>query len=427
MKKYLVLILGFVFSCGYSQSTCKEFINKNQSTFNGGFVYDGDKLISIAGWNIVERLDSEQAFVYEYEESDQSSRLQTNIINQNLVKDPFTPINETKFKVLLTHQSYRVDIDRRVGISIELKDETKLETNTKYYLTFSQSNFTKYLKNRVPFSANWVMVIEYIDSTGKEKVISSTVRNSRIMPAPLSEEEQAAWERVLFVFSIPEEQKKNSYILRLYVRSYPSHFRDRNDPQPELGDREDYKAYMAIDNIKLRRAGDCIPVDPLTETDNSSFMPLRGTGAKYLVSGWVKEDRASSIVGGYSSSIDVSFGGGETHTASFTPVGNIIDGWQRIEGVFEIPASATDIKVALVKGANATASYFDDIRFHREDGNMKSFVYDPITKRLMAELDENNFATFYEYDKEGGLVRVKKETQKGIYTIQETRSSNAKN
>jgi hypothetical protein len=41
----------------------------------------------------------------------------------------------------------------------------------------------------------------------------------------------------------------------------------------------------------------------------------------------------------------------------------------------------------------------------------------------MAELDENNFATFYEYDDEGSLVRVKKETERGIMTIKENRSS----
>jgi hypothetical protein len=40
----------------------------------------------------------------------------------------------------------------------------------------------------------------------------------------------------------------------------------------------------------------------------------------------------------------------------------------------------------------------------------------------MAELDENNYATFYEYDDDGTLVRVKKETSRGIKTINETRS-----
>jgi hypothetical protein len=39
----------------------------------------------------------------------------------------------------------------------------------------------------------------------------------------------------------------------------------------------------------------------------------------------------------------------------------------------------------------------------------------------MAVLDENHFATFYEYDDEGNLLRTKKETERGIMTIQETR------
>jgi hypothetical protein len=41
----------------------------------------------------------------------------------------------------------------------------------------------------------------------------------------------------------------------------------------------------------------------------------------------------------------------------------------------------------------------------------------------MAQLDENNYATFYEYDDDGTLVRVKKETERGIKTISETRSA----
>ena len=54
---------------------------------------------------------------------------------------------------------------------------------------------------------------------------------------------------------------------------------------------------------------------------------------------------------------------------------------------------------------------------------MKSYVYDPVSLRLMAELDENNYAAFYEYDDDGTLIRVKKETEKGIMTIKETRSA----
>ncbi|MCP9751550.1 hypothetical protein, partial [Ferruginibacter sp. HRS2-29] len=52
---------------------------------------------------------------------------------------------------------------------------------------------------------------------------------------------------------------------------------------------------------------------------------------------------------------------------------------------------------------------------------------DPATPKdafdlIAAELDENNYASFYEYDDDGTLIRVKKETVQGIKTIQESRS-----
>lgn len=66
--------------------------------------------------------------------------------------------------------------------------------------------------------------------------------------------------------------------------------------------------------------------------------------------------------------------------------------------------------------------YFDDIRIQPFNASMKASVYDPFSLRLMAELDDRNYATLYEYDKDGILVRVKQETEKGIYTIQESRT-----
>ena len=39
----------------------------------------------------------------------------------------------------------------------------------------------------------------------------------------------------------------------------------------------------------------------------------------------------------------------------------------------------------------------------------------------MAQLDDANYATYYEYDQEGNLIRIKKETEMGIVTLQENR------
>lgn len=150
----------------------------------------------------------------------------------------------------------------------------------------------------------------------------------------------------------------------------------------------------------------------------TSFSPEPG---KYLVSGWVKELGVPPTTLSYThSQIIVSYEGNAT-THQLSPSGKIIDGWQRIEGIIAVPTDATDIHLTL--SATANSAVFDDIRFYPFDGSMMSYVYDPITLKLVAELDERNYATFYEYDEEGKLIRVKKETEKGIMTIQENRDN----
>ncbi len=86
-----------------------------------------------------------------------------------------------------------------------------------------------------------------------------------------------------------------------------------------------------------------------------------------------------------------------------------------------MPAGATTLKYELFAGSTGS-SYFDDLRIHPYNANMKSYVYDPVNIRLLAELDENNYSTFYEYDDEGTLIRVKK-AERGVKTIKETRSA----
>ncbi len=117
---------------------------------------------------------------------------------------------------------------------------------------------------------------------------------------------------------------------------------------------------------------------------------------------------------------------GVLQSAQFYPTGDIIDGWQRIVGKFLLPSGTLDFSVEL-NADDVMDTYFDDIRIHPFNASMKSYVYDGETFWLTSELDDNNYATFYEYDKEGGLIRIKKETSRGIVTIQETRSNSVKN
>jgi hypothetical protein len=155
------------------------------------------------------------------------------------------------------------------------------------------------------------------------------------------------------------------------------------------------------------------------EDDCSSFKPL--PTERYIISTWVKED-VGQVLTYNNGKIKITFEESAEAPLTFVPKGKIIDGWQQITEEFIVPADATGIIIELLNSGSSDLVYFDDIRIFPYNGNLKSFVYDPVTQRLMAELDENNYATFYEYDKEGGLVRVKKETERGVYTIQETRS-----
>jgi hypothetical protein len=109
--------------------------------------------------------------------------------------------------------------------------------------------------------------------------------------------------------------------------------------------------------------------------------------------------------------------------APFEPAGPIIDGWQRIEGAFEMPPGASGISLAFLSGTESpgTAAYFDDVRLLPEDGSLETFVYDLATLRMSAKLDENNFATFYGYAHDGTPRLVRRETVRGVMTEKETR------
>lgn len=168
----------------------------------------------------------------------------------------------------------------------------------------------------------------------------------------------------------------------------------------------------------------------------NSFKPKAGD---YWMSAWVNVETGQQVKSYNSTNQSNTVNGsgnysevyiefeflGTSQTVQFYPTGEIIDGWQRVVGKFTIPIGTEDFIVHLVADNNSV-TYFDDIRIHPFNASMKSYVYDGETFWLVSELDDNNYATFYEYDNEGGLIRIKKETSRGIVTIQETRSNTKK-
>jgi hypothetical protein len=153
-------------------------------------------------------------------------------------------------------------------------------------------------------------------------------------------------------------------------------------------------------------------------------------GSRLVLLAWIKEQQDchcksyahGEVIARFYNSYGQQVGVDSSAFAS----GNIIDGWQRIETYVTVPNGAASMKVFLLNKNDDGYTgkvYFDDLRIHPFNSDMKSYVYDDISLRLMAELDANNYASFYEYDDDGGLVRVKKETEQGIKTIKETRSA----
>lgn len=165
-----------------------------------------------------------------------------------------------------------------------------------------------------------------------------------------------------------------------------------------------------------------VTVEDTCENCNS-FKPVPGN--RYWISAWVKEDVPQQVKTYDNAILEILFVGSAQPALQFATTGDIIDDWQRIVSSFTIPLGTNDIEISLVNNGNV-AAYFDDIRIHPFNASMKSYVYDPETLWLTAELDDNNYATFYEYDKEGKLIRIKKETARGVMTIQESRSKTLK-
>jgi hypothetical protein len=151
------------------------------------------------------------------------------------------------------------------------------------------------------------------------------------------------------------------------------------------------------------------------------FSPF--AGKKMLIGGWVKEANSCTCQSYSRNHIVVSFSKPTGDTSiTLSPSGNMIEGWQRYEVMVTIPAGATGLTLRL-QSSDSSTTYFDDIRIHPFNAEMKSYVYNPVNLRMMASMDENNYATFYEYDDDGTLIRVKKETERGIQTVKETRSA----
>ncbi len=152
------------------------------------------------------------------------------------------------------------------------------------------------------------------------------------------------------------------------------------------------------------------------------FSPI--IGKQYVLSAWVKETGNATPPLNYTNAkikVEVLNSlAAVIETETFSPSGPIIEGWQRVFGTFDVPVGAYQVRVTYINNTSTGEDcFYDDTRIHPFDANMVTYVYDPFSFRRVAELDANNFATFYVYDEEGQLTAIKKETSGGIKTLRE--------
>jgi len=143
-------------------------------------------------------------------------------------------------------------------------------------------------------------------------------------------------------------------------------------------------------------------------------------GKQYVFSAWIKSASAvNTAVVSFTDAGNSQWNNSGT-VISFQPSGDVIEGWQRVEGIFTVPTGKSVISKLRVD--NSSGSTIDDIRIFPKDAAVTTYVYDPLTFRLQATLDNNNYATFYYYDEQGNLHLTTRETNKGVFTVSENRS-----
>ncbi|WP_343634751.1 hypothetical protein [Fluviicola sp.] len=157
-------------------------------------------------------------------------------------------------------------------------------------------------------------------------------------------------------------------------------------------------------------------------TECNCIEPFKPTFGSYIIGAWVKNTDPTLPANG---TITVSIPGATTPSYTFTASGPVIDGWQRIEGVFKIDGTATGMTIKLNHTSGSSVN-FDDFRIHPEMASMTTTVYDAKTLLPMATHDSNNFTMFYNYDENNNLVRVRVETIEGIKTVSETETGGKK-
>ncbi|MBS1636297.1 MAG: hypothetical protein JST26_10295 [Bacteroidetes bacterium] len=154
----------------------------------------------------------------------------------------------------------------------------------------------------------------------------------------------------------------------------------------------------------------------------TNLTPLLNTaGASLKV--WIKDPQHASMP------VSGSIIGSVTVPLSFTKIAQTGE-WSLYEAVVTNWQGMTlngAINVVLRNNISAQPTiYVDDFRMQPLNAQANAYVYDPVSLKLLASFDDQHFGLFYQYNKEGKLVRKMVETERGIKTVTETQYNTPK-
>lgn len=139
---------------------------------------------------------------------------------------------------------------------------------------------------------------------------------------------------------------------------------------------------------------------------------------KYVLSMWISMDDENQVTFDPQNFVSLS-ASGATLTVGSTTTSKIIEGWQKLDIELSVDNNNSVISFTFTPGTNPF--YVDDVRFSPKTGGITTYVYDPEKLWLRASLNVDNYATLFFYDEEGNLTLKKQETEKGVFTITESR------
>lgn len=194
-------------------------------------------------------------------------------------------------------------------------------------------------------------------------------------------------------------------------------------------------ANISITDSKSHTGKNSLKMEGVGSTVNfTQYLLQLKPGNKYLISMWIYAKHYENYPQPFTNALDdinylniwIENADNGIVLANLKPKGEPIDGWRQIEGTIELPNGKYFPLISIMLNGLSTY-YFDDIRIAPFNAATQTNVYDNKKDRLINSIDENNFATFYDYDEKGQLYQIRKETEKGIYSTQEIKANIKRN